>query len=114
MDLTRKQTDTRSEDGSQSVGLGEDQNPFGDPTDLAAMRTEEQLQGQRNRGPNEITVELAPAMEQVASRDYQEVYSRYKKMSDEVLEQEALPSGYQGIIKRYFESIRPQREESRE
>ena len=32
-------------------------------------------------------------------------------LSDEALEHEALPLGYQEIIKRYFEGIRPHRDE---
>ena len=56
-------------------------------------------------------MELAPEMEQFAAREYREVYSRYKKLSDEALEQEALPLGYQEIIRNYFEGIRPQRDE---
>ena len=65
----------------------------------------------KNFGTSEITIELAPEMEQFASREYREVYSRYKKLSDEALEHEALPLGYREIIKRYFEGIRPHRDE---
>jgi hypothetical protein len=48
---------------------------------------------------------------QGAALDYREVYSRYRKLSDAVLAQEALPSGYQPVIRRYFESIRPRQAE---
>jgi hypothetical protein len=112
--LNRDATDQNSEQPSSSAGLGEHMNPFGKETNLDAMHNEEELQGQMNRGPSEITVETGPEMEQYAARDYRDVYSRYKKLSDEVLAHEALPPGYQGIIKRYFESIRPQRDEGSE
>ena len=110
--LNRGPTGAVSTRESNSAGLGEHTNPYGDSTDLdAARKREEVTAGARNFGPSEITVELAPEMEQFAAREYREVYSRYKKLSDEALEQEALPLGYQEIIRNYFEGIRPQRDE---
>jgi len=110
--FNRSPTDQVSQQESTSAGLGEHTNPYGDGTDLDALRNREEITASsKNFGTSEITTELAPEMEQFASRDYQEVYSRYKKLSDEALEHEALPLGYQEIIKRYFEGIRPHREE---
>jgi hypothetical protein len=105
-------TDQTSQQESSSAGMSAHTNPYGDGTSLDALRNREEITASaKNFGTSEITTELAPEMEQFVSRDYQEVYSRYKKLSDEALEHEALPLGYQEIIKRYFEGIRPHREE---
>ena len=109
--LDRTPANDVSDRPGRSAGLGEHGNPYGEETGLDAMRNREELSGRMNRGPSEITVEIGTEMEQYAARDYRDVYSRYKKLSDEVVAREALPPGYQGIIKRYFESIRPRRDE---
>lgn len=102
--------DSREE--STSIGLGEHDDPFGDATALEDAEFDPQgLQGQRNAGPSQAALEQGAPTQQAAGRDYVEVYSRYQKLSDAVLAQEALPSGYHPVIKRYFESIRPQRAE---
>lgn len=105
-------TDKGSQKASNSAGMEKHTNPYGDGSDLDALRNREEITASsKNFGTSEITIELAPEMEQFASREYREVYSRYKKLSDEALEHEALPLGYQEIIKRYFEGIRPHRDE---
>ena len=45
---------------------------------------------------------------QHASRGYREAYQKYRKMSEAVLEGEAIPLGQRQMIRKYFELIRPQ------
>lgn len=96
-----------SESTSDTAGEGDHDERFGDASELDTHRRFESVSGQWNAGPSRITVEQAPASGQFASTEYREVYSRYRKMSDDILEHEALPSGYHDVIRRYFESIRP-------
>lgn len=98
----------------QAAGLGEHGNPYGDPTQLHGFRNEESLLGQLQEGPSTVQLERASEMAQFAGLDYREVHSRYKKMSEEVIEQEAIPLPYQPIVKRYFEAIRPRSQTSAE
>jgi len=41
-----------------------------------------------------------------------EVYSKYRKMSDAVLDSEDIPLGHRQTIRRYFEAIRPSAEDA--
>ena len=52
-----------------------------------------------------------PLMTQFAEQGYKDVYSRYRKMSEEVIEREEVPLSYQPIVTRYFEAIRPRANE---
>lgn len=48
---------------------------------------------------------------QEAGRAYRDVYQKYRKMSESVLDSEAIPLGHRQTIRRYFELIRPQSDE---
>ena len=43
-----------------------------------------------------------------AGRSYKEVYQKYQRMSEAVLDSEPIPLGHRQIIRTYFQKIRPQ------
>lgn len=102
----KKKTKTNSP--SQSWGMGESGNIDGDTTNLAANVNKEQVTGQAGEGESEFETSFSSEGCQEAQRGYQEVYQKYKKMSDAVLESESIPLGHRQTIRKYFESIRPQ------
>ena len=59
-------------------------------------------------GDSEFESTSSPEGEQEAQRAYKEVYQKYRKLSDAVLDSEQIPLGHRQTIRRYFESIRPQ------
>ena len=44
----------------------------------------------------------------MATREYQQKYNEFRKMTEAVLDSEPLPLGHRQTVRRYFESIRPQ------
>lgn len=89
---------------------GEAQN--GDPTELEGSRQTQQLTGMHGDGPSEVeTLQSESGAEEVSRRKYQEVYKEYQQQSEAVLDSEPIPLGHRQMIRRYFESIRPDGEE---
>jgi hypothetical protein len=56
------------------------------------------------------TVRSTEGREQ-AGRTYRDVYEKYQKESQAVLDSEPIPLGHRETIRRYFELIRPQKAE---
>ena len=92
---------------SQSFGMGTSGNVAGDPTSLQANRKLEQITGQQGDGPAEVEVTHSPEGRQQAARSYREMYQKYQRMSEAVLDSEPIPLGHRQAIRRYFELIRP-------
>ena len=38
---------------------------------------------------------------------YQKVYTQYRTVAEDVLEQDTIPAGYEFYVRRYFQLIRP-------
>jgi len=97
---------------SSSWGMGTSGNGLGEKTKLASQRNEMNLTGNpSDEGPSEVETTTSPEARQQASRSYKEKYQKYKKESEAVLEGEAIPLGQRQMIRKYFESIRPQNNE---
>lgn len=98
---------------SQKAGQGTNSNVQGDRTELASKRNEEKIQGQKGEQGDADTETLSTteASEQ-SKRELKEVYHKYRKLSDAVLESEDIPLGHRQTIRRYFEAIRPSREDA--
>jgi hypothetical protein len=96
---------------SQVYGMSESGNIDGDATNLAANLNKEQVTGQAGEGESEFETSSSSEGRQEAQRGYKDVYQKYKKMSDAVLESENIPLGHRQTIRKYFESIRPQQDE---
>ncbi len=101
----------KSVNPSQVYGMGESGNIDGDATNLAANLNKEQVTGQSGEGESEFETSSSSEGRQEAQRGYKDVYQKYKKMSDAVLESENIPLGHRQTIRKYFESIRPQQSE---
>ena len=101
----------KSNNPSTVYGMTESGNIDGDATNLAAAANREQVTGAAGEGDSEFETSSSSEGRQEAQRGYKEVYQKYKKMSDAVLESEQIPLGHRQTIRKYFESIRPQQGE---
>ncbi len=105
---TAKGQAPKSNSPSSNWGMGVAGNSAGEKTDLLAELKFEQLTGQEGDGDSEIETEHSIEGRQSAGRGYKEVYQKYRKLSDAVLDSEPIPLGHRQTIRRYFELIRPQ------
>ena len=95
---------------SNRYGASSSGNPPGEKSELPAAAQREQLAGQAGDGPSEVETSRSAAGRQKAARSEQEVYQKYRRLSETVLDSEPLPLGHRQAIRRYFELIRPQSE----
>lgn len=98
----------KSERPSSNWGMSTSGNTDGDPTKLDSARKRDQVKGMSGEGPSESETSHSPEGRQVASREYQEAYRKYKKMTEAALDSEPIPLGHRQTIRRYFDLIRPQ------
>lgn len=102
------QADKLGQKPSLKAGKGTNADFQGDRTDLAANRSEEKIQGLKGeQGDSDVETIATPESEEQAKRGLKEVYHKYRKLSDAVLDSEDIPLGHRQTIRRYFESIRP-------
>lgn len=98
---------------SLKAGKGTNSEIQGDRTDLAAKRNEEKIQGLKgDQGDSDVETLTTPDGNEEAKRGLKDVYHKYRKLSDAVLESEDIPLGHRQTIRRYFEAIRPNREDA--
>lgn len=98
---------------SLKAGKGTNSETQGERTNLAAKRNEEKIQGLKGeQGDSDKESITTPEAEETAKRGLKEVYSKYRKMSDAVLDSEDIPLGHRQTIRRYFEAIRPNAEDA--
>lgn len=99
--------------GGEKAGLARSGNDPGDKT--ARMKTSPSLNitGQ-DSGQGEVDIETttAPEQEQEAIRQYRQNAGKFEAMSESVLETESIPLGHRQTIRKYFEMIRPQNNET--
>lgn len=98
----------KSTSPSNNWGMGESGNIDGDATSLNSSVNREQVTGTAGDGQSDFETSSSSEGRQEGRRGYKEVYQKYKKMSEAVLENEQIPLGHRQTIRRYFESIRPQ------
>jgi hypothetical protein len=98
----------KSTSPSSSFGMKTAGNTQGEKTELAAQTKFEQLTGQEGDGDSEMETEHSVEGRQEAGRQYRDVYQKYRKMSESVLDSEPIPLGHRQTIRKYFELIRPQ------
>ncbi len=104
----------QSDSPSQKWGKGATGNPKGDPTNLASSRQQEKLDSQFGDGPSESEILQAPEGEQSAARAYARKYQKFRTQAEAVLDSEPLPIGHRVTVREYFESIRPDNQQSAE
>lgn len=101
--------------GGKKWGLGAAGNDPGEKTPLIGGKYESRLTGkQTDEGEIEIETTHSPEGKQDAQREYRELYDKYEKLSEAVLDSEPIPLGHRQTIRRYFESIRPTQAETDE
>lgn len=79
----------------------------GRPTDLSGRHEEHKADAKQGAGPSEAQVFQGGAEKGFSSRDYRRVYVQYKKIWQEVLNQEEIPPGYRYLVERYFRLVKP-------
>ncbi len=95
------------------AGRGTNETVQGARTELDAKRSEEKIQGLKGeQGDSDTETLTTKEAEESAKRELKEVYHKYRKLSDAVLETEDIPLGHRQTIRRYFEAIRPTREDA--
>jgi hypothetical protein len=99
---------TKSNSPTDNWGAGISGNVFGPKTDSKASHEQKDITGNPGDGPSEVETTHSAEGRQLAARQYQERYQKYRKMSEAVLDSEAIPLGQRETIRRYFELIRPQ------
>lgn len=95
--------------GGKKWGLAASGNELGERTPNLGTKQEMRLTGkQSEEGETEIENTQTPEGKEDARRTYRENYTKYRKLSEAVLESEPIPLGHRQTIRRYFEAIRPQ------
>ncbi len=98
----------KSDSPKSTFGMTSSGNIDGDKTGLNARKNEERITGKQGDGESEIETTHEVEGRQDAGREYKEVYQKYRKISESVLDSEEIPLGHRQMIRKYFELIRPQ------
>ncbi len=106
--LRRGKKPQKSTSPSSTFGATTSGNVLGDKTKLLGQRNQVDVTGQPGDGPSDVETTASPEARQQARRGYKDVYQKYRKLSDAVLDSEPIPLGHRQTIRRYFELIRPQ------
>src|SRR5262249_2654908 len=93
---------------SSTWGRSTSGNVLGEKPKLLRQPNRRQLPGNPEDGPSETETTHSAEGRQQAGRSYRDVYQKYRRMSDAVLDSEPIPLGHRQTIRRYFELIRPQ------
>jgi hypothetical protein len=111
--------------GSSGVGEKPGQGQSGSlPGDRAGSGTDPNLKGNANtlkvstqdvtaagidtgQGPSASSVVFGAAERGFVGGDYKRIYTEYKTVAEETLQQDQVPAGYEGHVRRYFQLIRP-------
>jgi hypothetical protein len=98
----------KGEAGSRDWGSGSDPKLQGDPSDLDG-KTEDVSAAAVDTGQGSSTSEVVfgAAERGFTGGRYQKVYTQYRTVAEDVLEQENIPAGYEFYVRRYFQLIRP-------
>jgi hypothetical protein len=98
----------KGESGSKDWGTGSDPKLQGDPSDLK-HETEDVSAAAVDTGQGSSTSEVVygAAERGFTGARYKNVYTQYRTVAEDVLEQENIPAGYEFYVRRYFQLIRP-------
>jgi hypothetical protein len=98
----------KSNSPSSDWGLEVSGNVLGNKTNLLSQRNLEAITGNPGEGPSDIETTHSAEGRQQGSRAYRDVYKKYQRLSEAVLDSEPIPLGHRQTIRRYFQLIRPQ------
>ena len=103
----------QSDSPSQGVGTKSSMNLFGKQTELRSNRTEAQVSGHHvGQGDSDVETTSSPDGRQNGIREYRKAYAEFRKLSDAMMTEEAIPLAHRQVIKTYFELIHPDRVET--
>lgn len=100
----------KSNSSSNTAGKATDSNLFGLPTEIRSNLNLQRITGVQGRGPSYVQISKAIEGGGGSKISYKKIYAKYHRLSEEALLREDIPLGYKFLVKRYFESIRPQGE----
>jgi hypothetical protein len=112
--LVKGKKPEKSTSPSSTFGAGTSGNVQGEKTNLLGQRNNVDITGTPGEGPSDVETTASPEARQQARRGYKDVYQKYRRMSDAVLDSEPIPLGHRQTIRRYFELIRPQNSDTPE
>lgn len=101
--------------GGNKAGAGSGGAPAGEKTAGKKTGQELKITGQDSGTGDvdtETTTDPEPEQEQEAVRQYRQQADKYEALRESALESESIPAGQRQIIRRYFEMIRPQGNET--
>jgi len=104
-------SDKKSNSPKLNWGTGTDGNSPGEMTSLDSTKNLEKITGMQGEGSSESETTHSPEGRQEATRAYRDVYQKYRRMSEAVLDSEPIPLGHRQTIRNYFELIRPSQAE---
>jgi hypothetical protein len=94
--------------GGREWGAGSDPNLEGPATDLDGKTEDVQAAAvDTGQGSAASEVVFGAAERGFTGSRYQKVYTQYRTVAEEVLEQDKIPAGYEFYVRRYFQLIRP-------
>jgi hypothetical protein len=97
-----------AEPGGRELGAGSGPEIQGPATDLEG-KTEDVSAAAVDTGQGAASSEVVfgAAQRGFTGSRYQKVYTQYRTVAEDVLEQEDIPAGYESYVRRYFQLIRP-------
>ncbi len=104
----------KSNQAGKNWGTGAAGDPTsGEETNLDGNRERQNLTGMMGQGDSEFeTLRSDESGAENTAREFRDIFKEYQKISEAVLETEPIPLGQRQMIRRYFESIRPDEEEN--
>ena len=108
-----KSTCDSSKKGGNKWGLASSGNEPGDKTGKLKTGPQMDIKGKESdSGDIEVETIKSNEQQQEAVREYRKKADSYEQMTESVLDSEPIPLGHRQTIRRYFEMIRPQGEET--
>lgn len=110
-----KSTAQSKKRGGKNWGLASSGNDPGDKTGKFKTGPKMQIKGKESEsGDVEVETIQSNEQQQQASRRYREKSDKYEQLAESVLSSEPIPLGHRQTIRRYFEMIRPQGDETQQ
>ncbi len=92
----------------KGAGSGHDPNLAGDPTKLDGKTQDVSAAGvDSGQGSASAEVIYGAAERGFVGKGYQQVFTDYQTVAEQVMEQDEIPPGYRFYVRRYFQLIRP-------
>ena len=110
-----KSTAASKKKGGKNWGLASSGNDPGDKTGKLKTGPKMQIKGKEsNSGDIDVETIQSDEQQQQAARQYREKSDKYEQLAESVLSSEPIPLGHRQTIRRYFEMIRPQGNETQQ